>query len=342
MLQNIQGLPRGQRLVIFILIFGGILALLIGVTVFLVVGSINAEPRGTAVALTDTITVAEFAVLPGADAFPAAVAVAPDGRVYTGSYKTGTLWVIGADGQPAEVPGSAEAMGSVAGLSFGADGSLYIVDQKDADPRTSGGQIQRITADGTISPFATIPDERGFIAADDVAVDGSNNVYVTDRGRDEVWRFAPDGTGEVWWTPPALDGVKSYEPTGLAYDAGRQALIITDGLANTVYSVALADQSSTLLYQHGDRPDAPGFDGVTVLPDGTIYVAALEQNGIVRVADGQLTYIAGLFRGASDVDTTPDGTRLYVTNFDSFSLAVPGTFPHLPFGLDVITFVPPT
>ena len=341
MLQNIQRLGRGQRILIFFLIFGGILALLIAITLFLIVGSINAEPRGNAVALSANVTVSEYAVLPGSEAYPAAVAVAPDDRVYTGSYKTGTLWVIGTDGQANEVPGSTDAIGSVAGLAFSTDGSLYIVDQKDADPRTSGGQIQRMTADGTISVFATQPDERGFIAVDDIAVDGENNVYVSDRGRDEVWRFQPDGTGELWWTPPALDGVKSYEPTGLAYDATKQAIIITDGLANTIYSVALADKSSTLLYQHGDRPNAPGFDGVTVLADGTIYAAALEQNGIVRVADGQIDYIAGLFRGASDVDAAPDGTRLYVTNFDSFSLAVPGTSPHLPFALDMIRLSAP-
>lgn len=341
MLQNIQRLGRGQRLVIFILIFGGILALLIGVTVFLVIGSINGEPRGQAVSLSNTVTVSEFAILPGAEAYPAAVTVAADGRVYTGSYKTGTLWVIGEDGTPIEIPGSTEAIGAVAGLSAAPDGSLYIVDQKDADPRTNGGQIQRLTADGTFTPFATINDERGFIAVDDVAVDGTGNVYVSDRGRDEVWRFTPDGSGTLWWKPPVLEGVDRYEPTGLAYDATQQSLIITDGIANTIYRVALADASATLLYQHGERPDAPGFDGVTVLPDGTIYAAALEQNGIVRVEDEKISYIAGLFRGASDVDAAPDGSRLYITNFDSFSLAVPGTTPRLPFALDVIQFIEP-
>ena len=51
-----------------------------------------------------------------------------------------------------------------------------------------------------------------------------------------------------------------------------------------------------------------------------------------------LVYIAGLFRGPSDVDyAAPD--KLYVTNWDQFSLAVTASKPSLPFALDVIRFV---
>ncbi|MBL8165191.1 MAG: SMP-30/gluconolactonase/LRE family protein [Anaerolineae bacterium] len=335
MLRGIQQLGRGQRIVIFFLLMVGGLALIVGLTLLLIVSSIQGEGRRSAVPLLDGVTVRELAALPDNDSFPAAVAVAPDGRIVTGSYVTGALWLVGADGQVTEIPGSRDAIGSAAGLTFAPDGTLYIVDQRDADPRTGGGLVQRLSGDGTISTFATINDERGFVAPDDLTLDAAGNLYVSDRGRDEIWRFASDGTGTVWWTPPQQQSIESYEPTGLAYDAAADALIVTDGLNNIVYRVAVADGATETLYQHGARVNPPGFDGVTLTPDGTIYIAATGQNGIARLAGEELVYVAGLFRGASDVDySAPNG--LIVTNFDSFSLVVPAVQPRLPFALDVV------
>ncbi|MBZ0280140.1 MAG: hypothetical protein K8L97_05335 [Anaerolineae bacterium] len=335
MLQNIQRLGRGQRIVIFILLMVGGLALLVGLVAFLVAGALSG--RSQSVGLLEGVTVQEFAILPDNDSYPAAVAVSPDGRVYTGSYKTGALWVMDTDGKATEIPGSRDAIGAVAGLTVGADGVVYIVDQNDSDPRTSGGSIKRLNTDGTISDFATLPDGQGFVAVDDLARDSAGNLYVSDRGRDEIWRFAPDGSGELWWTPVPIESITAYEPTGLAYDPVNDALIVTDGTNNILYRVAVSDATTTILYQHGDRPDAPGFDGVTVLPDGTIYVAALGQGGLARLEGDSLMYVAGLFRGGSDVDHDPAGKRLYVSNFDSFSLVVQAVAPSLPFTIDVVT-----
>lgn len=334
MLQNIQRLRPVQRLIVFILIFGGGLFALIALTVVLISGTINT--RTASQALTSEVKVREFAALPDNDAYPAALAVAGDGSVYTGSYKSGALWKISPQGAISEVPGSREALGAISGLAAGKDGSVYIVDQDDADPRTSGGRIQRLNPDGTISLFAAQPDTQGFVSPDDIALDGTGNLYVSDRGRDVIWRFTADGTGTAWWTAPTLEGVQSYEPTGLAYDASHDALLVTDGLNNLVYRVSLRDASSELLYQHGERPNPPGLDGVTITPEGAIYIAALGQNGIARLEGDALVYVAGLFRGSSDVDYDPETKRLYVTNFDSASLAYPVLIPRLPFALDVI------
>lgn len=334
MLENIQRLGRGQRIVIFILLMVGGLALLVALVVFLVLGALNG--RTQSVGLLDGVTVREFASLPDNDSYPAAVAVAPNGLIYTGSYKTGALWSADAEGKVTEIPGSREAIGAVAGLTFGADGVLYIVDQVDADPRTSGGSIKRLNADGTISDFASIDDEQGFVTPDDVALDAVGNVYVSDRGRDQIWKFAPDGSGTLWWVPPLMDNVTSYEPTGLAYDTASDAIIVTDGINNMVYRVSTADATTEVLYQHGDRPNPPGFDGVTITPDGVIYVTALGQNGVARLEGDTLTYVAGLFRGGSDVESDATGQHLYVSNFDSYSLVVQLVSPSLPFTIDEV------
>jgi len=335
MLRNLQTLPRGPRLLIFFLIVGGVALLILGVTAILAFQAINGGARQQSVALVDTVRVREFARLPGDDAYPAAVAVAPDGAVYTGSFATGAIWAIDALGQPTEVPGTRAAIGALVGLTVAPDGTLYIVDQVDTDPRTGGGSVRRQSPDGALADFAAIPD--GFIAPDDIALDAQGNVYVSDRGRDQVWRFGPDGgSGVAWWTSPRIEGLDSYEPTGLAYDAATDSIIVTDSVVNAIYQVSVADGSTTLLYRYGSGENPPGFDGVTVTPDGTIYAAALGQNGIARLEGGDIHYIAGLFRGSSDVDYSPITDSLYVTNWDQTPLVYRVRLPQLPFALDVV------
>jgi sugar lactone lactonase YvrE len=339
MLQNIQRLGRGQRIVIFILIFGGALMGLIAITALLIVLTLNAGGRAPAVGLRDGVTVREFAALPDNDAYPAAVAVAPDGRVYTGSYVTGAVWSMDSTGEVTELPGTRDSIGAVSGLTIALDGTIFVVDQLDADTRTLGGALKRIATDGTVSDFATINDERGFVLPDDVSLDSQGSIYITDRGRGEIWRFDSSGAnGQLWWTPPEAEGETRHVPTGLAYDALNDAMIVTDSNLNVIYRVTIDNASAEAIYVHGNREFAPGLDGVVVTPDGTIYAAATAQNGVVTLTNGELVYVAGQFRSPSDVDFR-DG-KLYVANFDSFSLVVAAVSPRLPFAIDEIDLIP--
>ncbi len=331
-MQRIQALPRAQRIIIFsAFIIGGVL-LIVVITVALILGSFNTG-RDLSVALVEGITVREFAILPDDDAYPASVTVGPDGTVYTGSFATGAVWSITPDGAVTEIPGTRAAIGAVTGLTIAPEGSLYVVDQNDASALTVGGSVKRITPAGAIDDFAVLDDERGFLLPDDLALDATGNLYVSDRGRREVLRFAPDGMGTVFWTPPDPDSEPPPAPTGLAYDAAHDALIITDSNRDNIYRVSIATGETETLYEHaGDF--APGLDGVTITPDGTIYAAALAQNGLVMLNNGELEYVVGVFRGISDV--AYHANRLYATNFDSYSLIVSLVRPHLPFALDVI------
>jgi sugar lactone lactonase YvrE len=238
MIQRIQQLPQGQRRIAFWgIMIGGVLILVL-VTIWLIFGAINSQDNRDSISLVEGVTVTAFGKLPDDDAYPAAVVSRADGTVLTGSFKTGTLWNIAADGSVTEIPGSRDAIGAVSGLAITPDGTVYIVDQKDADPRTSGGSLKKLAPDGKITPFAGIDDTRGFVSPDDVTVDPAGNVYVSDRGRDEVWRFNPDGTdGIAWWKSPEISGAKEYAPTGLAYDAAKESILITDIYNNNIYSV---------------------------------------------------------------------------------------------------------
>jgi streptogramin lyase len=339
-MRNLQYLSPIQRRLVFFLIFGGGLLLLVAVTVLLAWQSLSSAARTQSVALSDRVAVREFAVLPDDDAYPAAVAAAPNGAIYTASYATGALWSVDAAGAVSEIAGSRDRFGAITGLEVTADGALLIVDQFDTDPRSGGGALWRMTPDGGISEFGAPPPERSWIAPQDVTADAAGFVYVTDAGHNEVWRFNPDGSEPtVWWASARAEGDAQHALNGLAYDATRQALVITDPEVNRIYRVAIADGATEVLYDHGSQPNTPGFDGAVVLPDGTLYVAALGQNGVVRVADGQIEYIAGLFRGASDLTyAAPD--RLIVSNFDQSSLVLPLVTPQLPFALDEISLSP--
>lgn len=331
MIRSMQRFTVWQRRLIFFLIFGGILVALIALTLLLVTNSLNSSKRVMSVALVADVTVRQFATLPDDNSYPAAVAVAPDGTVYTGSFASGAIWAMTPDGTVTEVPGTRDGIGAAMGLTVAPDGALLVVDQLDTDPRTSGGKLLRV-ADGAVTTFA----EKGFVAPNDVTVDAAGQVYVSDSGTNEIWRFDADGAnGAVWWDSPAPASPKRPAVTGLAYDPVRAAILITDPEVNEIYRVTTADAATEVIYRHGDRANLPGFDGVTVTPDGTIYVAALGQNGIARLDGDQLDYIAGLFRGASDVAYAAPN-RLYVTNFDQSSIVIPLLHPELPFALDVI------
>lgn len=371
MLQGIQQLGRGQRIVIFASLMIGGLLFIVAIAAFLILISLNTAPRTEAQALLDGVQVAQFAVLPDADAYPGAVAIAPDGTIYTGSYATGAVWAIAGDkplnpsrdAQTAvaadadyvrEIPGSRDLIGSVRGLTVGADGTLYVLDGVYSDPRGRGGLIWVLPPGGTLTDIGAISMERITTAADgtttavtegmlspkDIAIDAQGNLYVTDRGFREVWKITRGADGaavmaSVFWMPSEGDDER-LTPTGIAYLPDSDSLVITDSEANTVYRVPVTDGAPEVLYRHTeDNP--PGFGGVTRTPDGVLYIAALDQNGLVRLENGVIQYVVGLLRGASDVAATADG-RLIATNFDSAALVLPGVSPQLPFALDEVRF----
>lgn len=339
MFRDMRYLTPAQRRLVFFLIFGGGLMLLILVAVLLISSTLNTNQRQLSVSLQPDLTVREFAALPDNNAYPPAVAVAPDGTVYTGSFASGAVWAIDPAGNVTELPNTRDTIGAVAGLAVAPDGALLVVDQLDTDVRSAGGMVARISPDRTRIDrlFAFIDDDRGFIAPNDIALDSQGRIYVSDSGRNEVWRFNPDGSGgAVWWVPALIQGTRTAI-TGLAYDPVTDSILVTEPEKSEIYRVRVSDGTSEVLYAYPQAEGSPpGFDGIDVAPDGTVYAAALGQNGIAIISGGELTYIAGLFRGASDVAYDPVNRRLYVPNFDQASLVLPLVQPQLPFAIDVI------
>jgi sugar lactone lactonase YvrE len=345
----VQGLSRlgvGQRRFIFFLFIIGGLLLILALALLLYSSTVNSG-RSVPIALVPEVSVSTAAELPDRDAFPAAVAAAADGTAFTGSFATGAVWRIDPDGTVTELPDTRDLIGSVTALAPASDGTLFVLDGGDTDPRTSGGIIWRIGADGTLSSYGALPEERSFIAPNDMVVSANGVLFVTDPGQNLILRFGPDdededtvSNGVAWWLPSTYGNSQPGAITGIALDpTSDRHLIVTDPELNRIYRVSFSGDEA-ILYDHGNQPNPPGFDGVVMTPDGSIYVAALGQNGVARVnaETGSLDYIAGLFRGSSDVDYDPAGGRLLVTNWDQSSLVLPLLSPSLPFTIDAITF----
>ena len=93
-------------------------AAIIGFSVSLLLSALRAGERETAQALLPEATWREFATLPDDDAYPAALASAPDGTLFTGSFASGAIWRIDAGGRAYEIPGTRDALYSVSGLTL--------------------------------------------------------------------------------------------------------------------------------------------------------------------------------------------------------------------------------
>lgn len=343
MIAKIQQLGRGQRALIFFSVFIGGLMLIVAVTILLISFSINSSPRELATGIGGA-TVREFATLPDDDSYPSTVAVGRDGTVYTGSYRSGAVWAISIDGEVRELPETRILIASVSSIEVAEDGTLYILDRTDPNPAAKGGMIWRILPDDAPREFATINDgEEGFIAPHDLAITTDGILYVTDRGRREIWQIDGEGKGKFWWRVPTNDPQASNAiPTSIAYDKLTDTLVVVatnNGLDN-VYRISRDGQQTETLYRFsGVIADAPGFNGVTISDDGRIFLANFSQNGVSELRSTNYSLLANGFRGSSSLAYF-DG-KLYVNNFDQVGMVNPLVQPRLPFAIDEVTLSSP-
>lgn len=307
---------------------------------------VGSAPRAIAISIDAGVTVEEYITLPDDDSYPAAVALGDDGTLYTGSYSSGVIWSITAEGFISEVDNTRDQIGSVTGLDVASDGTLYILDRIEA--LDAKGAIIWRYADGNLTSLVEIPydDTVGVTIPDDIAVDRDGLIYITDREQASVWRYGADGSNQgVWWQPPASPVTEKSAPTGLAYDPTENAILITDGEQDAIYRVSTASadlaeaRDNTEMLYVDTQGNGYGFDGIDVSPFRGIYVALLGWNRVARLDGKQLVMLAQEFRGASDVVYDTEKDALYVTNWNQFSLGF-GTSPQLPFALDILDLSP--
>ena len=337
MSENTVASPRFARVraLLYVVAALAIGAVLIIAMTWFVVGS---APRSQAIAVSADVRVSEFAALPDDDAYPAALAIDAEGTLYTGSYQSGALWSINPAGDIREIAGSRGRIGSVTGLDVDADGALIILDR--IAPLEAKGAIIWRYAESQLEFIVEIPNDEalGVTLPDDIAVDDGGRIYVSDRaGKIMRYSIAGEHLG-IWWS---ADCRIDCEPTGLAWDHAKDALLITDSESDAIYRVDAANGAAGDVSRiFVDRDDSGfGLDGIIATATGEVYVTLLAWNRVARLEDGELVELAKDFRGASDIAYDAASERLYVANWNQFSLGF-GTRPQLPFALDVIDLSP--
>jgi sugar lactone lactonase YvrE len=238
--------------------------------------------------------------------FPARAYVAPDGRIYEGTYENPA-----GDGVPSRVfeytgDGTLLRSWTVQGqdLSQGhgvqvatsdARGRLVLLDKAPAralllDLRTG--------AQTTYATFADVPDMLGNAPEPDYgawAPDGS--LYVGDYQQGVVWRVPPGGgAAQVWLDDPLLQG-GMFGTAGLVLEPGGRSLLVAQGSESG--GLGGGDPSSGRLLRVQIEPDgkagpvaqlwesrpADAPDGIALARSGRIYVALVGPTNQIAVVN---------------------------------------------------------
>jgi len=204
---------------------------------------------------------------------PEGVAVAPDGSVWCGGER-GQVFRVDPDG--GGITEVASTGGFCLGLAFGPGGDLFVCDLKHA-------AVFRVdTGSGRVERFADGADGRPLRIPNYPAFDGDGRLYVSDshqfdRPGPGVFRFDPDGRGELWY------GGDATFANGLALSPDGRHLYVAETFANRVFRVPVRDDGSA-----GDRQEVvatPGAwpDGLAFDVDGNLYVGCYEPSQVLRV-----------------------------------------------------------
>jgi gluconolactonase len=208
---------------------------------------------------------------------PECVAVHPDGSIWCGG-EAGQIYRIEPDGSGMEV--IAGTGGFVLGVSFSPDGGhLYACDL------ALRAVFRLDTRTGALDRFADGTAERRMLIPNYPAVASDGHIYVTDSNAFQqpgpgIYRFAPEGTGELWYPHP----LNFANGADLAPDGS--AIYVVESFLPGISRIPIRPDGSP-----GEREIVcmlPGTvpDGVTVGPDGRLYVGCYEPSQILRIDDG--------------------------------------------------------
>ena len=201
------------------------------------------------------------------------------------------------------------------GLTFDKSGVLYESDYSYDSSNNS--IIHKITPDGTVTAFATVPYNQGG-----EAFDSQGNLYVASTGANTVAKIAPDGMVSTFAS--GFD-----EPSGVAVDASDNVYVANNGngFGLTISKITPAGAVST--YVTGlQTPSGLAFDAY-----GNLYVSNNATHGggtITEItpagAKGTfavgLTNPSGLVFGALPVPVITSATRASVASGAAFTYQI--------------------
>ena len=158
-----------------------------------------------------------------------ALAVAPDGTIYTADLELHRIWKMPAEGS--KEPAEFAVINSPRGLTLDPDNNLWVLSTSSKD-----GQIQKVKPDGTIEPFVK---GHPFNLPHNIVRMDDGSFFVTDNYEHCVWKITSDGEKQQWIAGKPLD-----RPVGLCRSG--EDLLIADPHIRTIFKLA-PDKTLTVL-----------------------------------------------------------------------------------------------
>jgi DNA-binding beta-propeller fold protein YncE/4-amino-4-deoxy-L-arabinose transferase-like glycosyltransferase len=187
------------------------------------------------------------------------------GNVYILDAGTGQVQKFTAEGQFLDTLGENSGFYSPRGLAIDRDGSLYVAD-------TGGNRVVKLSPEGeTLAQFgAGVPVAAGGLnQPDDVAIDGEENVLVSDKLNLRLQRFDPSGRPVGEWP---LTWASSDRGPRITFGPQGQVLLL-DPRGARIWAY---DQAGRLLISWGGPGDGLGQleypTGIAVDREGYVYV----------------------------------------------------------------------
>jgi sugar lactone lactonase YvrE len=321
-----------KRLILFFLAIGSAIALIVVLTGLLIYNSLS-RPRHDSKPLLPSVSIAQSVSLPGDDQFPVGLAAAPDGSFYLTVLGTGSILKVDAKGTVSPFVGPKSGLTAPGAIALGPDNALYVIDLSTTNPYQAVGTLRRITVDSTginVARFGVSPNGKALPLASQMAFDATGNLYVTNPATGEIWQYTSSGSSAVWWTAPAVAG-KGAQPTAIAYDQARNALIIGDAGTGSIYRINLVTDgpigNPLVLY----RQAGLDIQGLALDDqDRVLLTAWTPDNGqLMRVENnGSLTMLADGFRFPTSI--VYRAAKVYVVNSDLIGLTPPLLFGLIP------------
>ncbi|HEX6348780.1 MAG TPA: LuxR C-terminal-related transcriptional regulator [Candidatus Dormibacteraeota bacterium] len=270
---------------------------------------------------------------------PTDVAVAPDGTLYIADYRNGRIRRVDRDGRIstyAGAPGSGKPiadgrlaasvdLGHASNLAVDSQGIVYLLTVSPA----SRLEVWRIDKANTVTLAVDLgPSSLGVtnyfpLAVGGIALSKDGTMFVSDRARNEVWKYVPGQPQASVIVGPGAEGALGdggpakdaslLRPAGLAYVDRTGELYIADAGHNRIRRVDRRGVITTFAGSgsyYGDSGDGGlagqarlSFPyGVAVGSDGTVYIADTGNNRIRKVTpSGVVQAFAGTgnagFRG---------------------------------------------
>jgi sugar lactone lactonase YvrE len=193
---------------------------------------------------------------------PEGVGLDGSGNIYVSLALTGEIRRIAPGGAQSEVARIHVAGGYVLGLAVAPDGAIYVA--VPATPQKDFGLW--LIEDGIASRVAAL-DPRGF--PNDVAIDSTGNVYVSDSALGAVWKVSPTGSAAIWIQGPLLTGDKTafgFGANGLELQEG--ALFVNNTSKGSIVRIPIRPNGSA------GRPAVFVQDPALIGADGLAFDAA--------------------------------------------------------------------